>query len=327
MKKHLLLTSILSAVLLPVQAANDADNNIGILRQHPPLLEQPAAPAQAAPQQPAQTAPQQPAQTAPQQPAEAAPQQPAEAAPQQPAQTAPQQPAEAAPQQPAQTAPQQPAPTTAAPTVTMGNDTADDSIAARIVAGKQQAAQQQQQAAFAADAGVAAQLNQAGDKLLRQMNEAQQTNPVVSGIGAALLLEAVADGAVGSSKDEITAWLGVAGQAPIRMNTALQLHDAALQQAAAMLIPNTDDILPAYREHLHKAGFITAPDLATLNTSVAQVTQQKIPAVLDRLDPRRGNNPSMPTILHHNPSTSPPAKRAVPPPSACRPCRAARAQG
>ena len=294
MKKHLLLTSILSAVLLPVQAANDADNNIGILRQHPPLQEQPAAPAQAAPQQPAQTAlqqpaeaaPQQPAQTAPQQPAEAAPQQPAQtAAPQQPAQAAPQQPAQTAPQQPAEAAPQQPAPTTAAPTVTMGNDTADDSIAARIAAGKQQAAQQQQQAAFAADAGVAAQLNQAGDKLLRQMNEAQQTNPVVSGIGAALLLEAVSDGAVGSSKDEITAWLGVAGQAPIRMNTALQLHDAALQQAAAMLIPNTDDILPAYREHLHKAGFITAPDLATLNTSVAQVTQQKIPAVLDHLDP------------------------------------------
>ena len=197
MKKHLLLTSILSAVLLPVQAANDADNNIGILRQHPPLLEQPAAPAQATPQRPA------------------------EAAPQQPAQTAPQQPAEAAPQQPAQTAPQQLAPTTAAPTVTMGNDTADDSIAARIVTGKQQAAQQQQQAAFAADAGVAAQLNQAGDKLLRQMNEAQQINPVVSGIGAALLLEAVSDGAVGSSKDEITAWLGVAGQAPIRLNTAL----------------------------------------------------------------------------------------------------------
>ncbi|WP_298046103.1 hypothetical protein, partial [uncultured Cardiobacterium sp.] len=64
MKKHLLLTSILSAVLLPVQAANDADNNIGILRQPPPLLEQPAAPAQAAPQQPAQTAPQQPAEAA-----------------------------------------------------------------------------------------------------------------------------------------------------------------------------------------------------------------------------------------------------------------------
>lgn len=169
----------------------------------------------------------------------------------------------------------------ALPTAT--DSTGDDSIAARIVAGKKRGTQEETN--FLADSDMVSQLNQAGDKLLRQMDEAQQTNPIVSGIGAALLLEAVADGAVGKSKNEITAWLNVTGQTLVRMNSVLQLRDATLQQIAAMLIPVADDILPTYREYLQTAGFITAPDLVTLNALTAQATQQKIPAVLNHFDP------------------------------------------
>lgn len=261
MKKFLPLSSILSVALLPAQAAGNTDD-IKTLQ----------------PSQPVQTATEQ---TAPLFIAMAEPPDPAAKAAQSAQTITPEQPTQAA-TEPAQTI------TAEQPVVTASSNaanstTTDDSIAARIVAGKKRGTQEE--ATFLADSSMVSQLNQAGDKLLRQMDEAQQTNPIVSSIGAALLLEAVADGAVGKGKNEITAWLSITGQTPARMNSVLQLQDTALQQIAAMLIPAADDILPAYREYLQAAGFITAPDLATLNALTAQATKQKILNVINNLDP------------------------------------------
>lgn len=159
-----------------------------------------------------------------------------------------------------------------------------ETLAGRIDQGKKARAAGQAYARQALSSDFTLIVNKVGDRLLAQMTE--EDNPVVSGVGVALLLDALWQGADGDSKSQIQDWLyGHDGEGTINVSAVLQHQNKALQQIAAMLIPHKDIILPAYKEALSSEGFILANNLDDLNGQVAKLTDGAISEVLNSLDP------------------------------------------
>lgn len=124
--------------------------------------------------------------------------------------------------------------------------------------------------------------NQLNAAVLLAKDSDNTADRLVSGIGIARLLQAIAAGAADASYRQIDDYLGVDKLTLADMQFA---RDKALQYADAMLIVDKKAIDKAYEKRLASAGFVLENNLQSLNLSVAKKTDGLIKKALDKLDP------------------------------------------
>lgn len=114
---------------------------------------------------------------------------------------------------------------------------------------------------------------------------------LVSGLGVVGLLQAIAEGAVDASYQQIADYLATDDKLNDKLNGNINLADLKLKQdnnlqsADTLLITEQATIEQDYLQQLSAAGFGIATDLQDLNAQVAEQTHGAIPQALQQLPP------------------------------------------